>query len=112
MLSEERVTVFHQSLALFRRNKLISYRTCLRLLGLMASSTSVNPFALLRMSASLLRTGGSQLVEKSSDPQDGGSRGHFREEHFNDRHISHWVGCSVRRQIGQWGLADMALQQT
>ncbi|XP_076155099.1 uncharacterized protein LOC143138537 [Alosa pseudoharengus] len=48
-LSEERIKAFHQCLSLFRRNKTVSFRTCLRLLGLMASSTAMIPFALLRM---------------------------------------------------------------
>lgn len=42
-------TIEYLCLALFRRNNLISYRTCLCLLGMMASAIYMIPFALLRI---------------------------------------------------------------
>ncbi|XP_073725558.1 kinesin-like protein KIF6 isoform X3 [Misgurnus anguillicaudatus] len=49
MLSERRIIAFYQCLALFRLGNLVSFRTCLRLLGMMASLLAVVPLGLLKM---------------------------------------------------------------
>ncbi|KAL0199690.1 hypothetical protein M9458_002877, partial [Cirrhinus mrigala] len=49
MLSERRIMAFYQCLARFRVGNMVSFRTCLRLLGMMASSLSVVPLGLLKM---------------------------------------------------------------
>lgn len=49
MLSQRRIIAFYQCLAQFRRGNLVSFRACLRLLGMMASSLSVVPLGLLKM---------------------------------------------------------------
>ncbi|XP_016368535.1 uncharacterized protein LOC107708749, partial [Sinocyclocheilus rhinocerous] len=48
-LSEERIKTFHSCLSLFQNGRLVSFRMCLRLLGLMASTMSVVSLGLLRM---------------------------------------------------------------
>lgn len=50
-LSLERITAFRQCLALFQRGSRLRYHTCLRLLGLMASTIAVVPLGLLQMRA-------------------------------------------------------------
>ncbi|XP_056307255.1 uncharacterized protein LOC130219008 [Danio aesculapii] len=49
MLSERRITAFGLCLTHFRKGNLVSFRTCLRLMGMMASSLSVIPLGLLKM---------------------------------------------------------------
>ncbi|KAI2662102.1 Gag-Pol polyprotein [Labeo rohita] len=49
MLSERRIMAFYQCLARFRVGNMVSFRTCLCLLGMMASSLSVVPLGLLKM---------------------------------------------------------------
>ena len=48
-LSAERVEAFQACLALFRRGTMLTFRTCLRLLGLMASALVVVPLGRLHM---------------------------------------------------------------
>ena len=48
-LSAERVEAFQACLALFRRGATLKFRTCLRLLGLMASALAVVPLGRLFM---------------------------------------------------------------
>ncbi len=48
-LSEDCIKTFHSCLSLFQQGRSVSFRRCLRLLGLMASTVSVVPLGLLRM---------------------------------------------------------------